>query len=314
MNIVNKKYYWYPYSPETIADYYKGTRLFYDKRDKPAFSDKEIRSAVDQYWARVKGRNTGAFSLPRELGWLPIELEAGKTYNKSLPGAIAKITFQQYFQDGDLILDWLVQKGYLVKYPSGDCFIKEDLGTTITSGLKGKYPGRWEKILSILQNSQTGKSYVYNFTFSQNTSGIDQINPRLTEDYNIYTMDIAANPRLAEAYNDRGNVFFKAGHFDQAIADYNKAVLLKPDLEDAYYNLGFIYYKLGKLSQAVINYSQAIKINPKDSGAYNDRAVIYFKLQEYDKAWNDVNSAEKSGSAVNPQLIDALRQVMGRKN
>ena len=314
MNIVNKKYYWYPYSPETIADYYKGTRLFYDKRDKPAFSDKEIRSAIYQYWARVKTRKTGAFSLPRELGWLPIELEPEKSYNKSLPGAVFKKTFQEDFNDGTEIFDWLVQKGYLVKYPSGDCFIKEDLDTTITSGLKVKYPDRWKKILTILQDSLTRKPYFYNFTPAQQNADIDKINPDLAEDYNIYSMDIAANPKLAEAYNDRGNIYFKAGNFNQAISDYSKAVKLKPDLEDAYYNLGFIYYKLGNLVQAILNYSQAIKINPKDAGAYNDRAVIYFKLHEYYKAWDDVNIAKKLGSAVNPQLIDALRQITARKN
>ncbi len=312
MNDVNKKYYWYPYSPETIADYYKGERFFFDKRDAPVFTGKDIRLDIYQYWAQVrKGTHLKSFYLPRELGWIPIELEVKKSYNRSLPGAVLKKTFQQTFRDGADIFDWLIQKGYLVQYPSGDCFIREDMGTTIPDGLKEKYPDRWQEILGILQESMRRDPHLFVFTEVKPSPDIGKIDPKLAEDYNIYTMDIAANPRMAEAYNNRGNIYFKSGNFKQAIADYNKAVMLKPDLEDAYYNLGFIYYKEGKLDQALVNYSKAISINPKDVGAYNDRAVIYYKLKEYGKARDDMNLAEKSGSAVNPLLKSALKQAGG---
>lgn len=315
MNTVNKKYYWYPYSPETIADYYKGTRLFFDRRDIPVFSDKEIKSAVYHYWTQIRnGVNIKSLILPRELGWLPIELESEKSYDKTLPGAVFRKSFQQEFLDGNEIYDWLIQKGYTVKYPSGDCFIKEDIDTTITEGLKEKYPLRWKKILPLLQESQTRKPHFYAYTAAKSNLGSVNIGPKLTEEFNIYSMDIAANPKLAEAYNDRGNVYFKAGNFIQAISDYNKAVLLKPDLEDAYYNLGFIFFKKGNLENALLNYSKAIKINPKDIEALNDRAIVYYYLKEYDKARDDVNEVRNLGSAVNPLLINALKQATGENH
>ncbi len=190
INIIYKKYHWYPYSPDTIEDYFKGTRLFFDKRDAPIFSDKDIRLAIYKYWIQVRnGINIKSLSLPGELDWLPIELEPTK---------------------------------------------------------------------------------------------------------------IELTSHLAEAYNNRGNIYFKLGNFTQAISDYNKAVELKGNYEDPYYNLGFTYYKQGNLTQAISNYNKAIEINPKDTEAYHNLAVIYYQLKQYDKARN--------------ALINALKQVTGRIN
>ncbi len=281
-NIIYKKYHWYPYNPDTIEDYFKGTRLFFDKRDAPVFPGKDIRSTIYKYWSQVKnGKNIESLSLPRELGWLPIELEPAKFYLRFIPGGILKSDFQAYFSDGAEILDWLVQKGYLVKYPQENYFIKEDLNTTITNGLKENYPDRWGKILAVLQEAQSRKPYFY-----------------------IYT-----DPGLAETYNNRGNAYYMQGNLTQAIYEYTKAVELKPDLEDAYYNLGLIHYKQGNLIQAISNYNKAIEINPKDIECYNDRAIIYYQLKEYDNAWGDVRTLQKLGAAANPKLISALKQV-----
>jgi hypothetical protein len=57
-----------------------------------------------------------------------------------------------------------------------------------------------------------------------------------------------------------------------------------------------------------------LEINPQDAEAYNNRAVSYFQLKKYDKAWEDVDKMERSGTAANPQLISALKQVTGRSN
>ncbi len=122
-------------------------------------------------------------------------------------------------------------------------------------------------------------------------------------------MTIEIDPNYAKAYMNRGNINFQQNHFNQAISDYNKAIELKPDFEEAYYNLAFSFYKAGNLNQAVSNYTKAIEINPKDTACYNDRAIIYYQLKEYDNAWDDVRTLQKLGTAVNPTLLNALKQV-----
>jgi len=139
-------------------------------------------------------------------------------------------------------------------------------------------------------------------------------------DFNLAILDysraIEINPRLPEALIDRGNVFLKLGNTQQALSDFQNAVTLTPDnpyFADTYFDLGYIYYKQGNFIQAVSNYSKVIRINPNDTQAYNNRAVAYFQLKDYDRSWNDVEIAEKSGGEVNPQLIDALKQVTGKE-
>jgi tetratricopeptide (TPR) repeat protein len=284
INMVYKKYHWYPYSPNTLEDYFKGRRLFYDRRDAPVFSPKDIQSAIIRYRALVKdGKTTQRFLLPRELGWLPPELEPSKAYDRSIPGGLTKAVFEKNFSDGDKILDWLAQKDYIVKYPPASYFIKEDPDTTIKDGLQEKYPASWQKILNVLKAAQAGKPYYYAY----------------------------ADTAMAGAYNERGNARYKQGDLSGAIVNYNKAIELEPEYGDAYYNLALAYYKQGNWDQAVLNYSKAIAINPKDAESYNDRAVAYFQLKEYRKAWGDVRVLEGLGSAVNPQLIRALKETSG---
>jgi tetratricopeptide (TPR) repeat protein len=62
-----------------------------------------------------------------------------------------------------------------------------------------------------------------------------------------------------EAYYYRGCAKINAQKFEEAIADFEKAVELKPDYADAYFNLGRIYYILHDEDKACENYQLAAK-------------------------------------------------------
>jgi len=47
------------------------------------------------------------------------------------------------------------------------------------------------------------------------------------------------------AYNSRGSVYYKLGQYQMAIEDFNNAIRLKPDYADAYNNRGIIYFIQG---------------------------------------------------------------------
>ena len=48
--------------------------------------------------------------------------------------------------------------------------------------------------------------------------------------------------RDADFYNKRGIEFGMKGQYDQAILDFNKALEINPGYADAYYNRGIVYY------------------------------------------------------------------------
>ena len=62
-----------------------------------------------------------------------------------------------------------------------------------------------------------------------------------------------------EAYYYRGCARVNAMSYDEAIADFEKAVELKPDYADAYFNLGRVYYIMHDEDKACENYKLAEK-------------------------------------------------------
>jgi tetratricopeptide (TPR) repeat protein len=64
----------------------------------------------------------------------------------------------------------------------------------------------------------------------------------------------------------RGNAYSDTGAYDNAIADYTKAISLKPDAV-AYGGRGLVYAKQGKKDLAVADFRAALKIDPSDQAS-----------------------------------------------
>lgn len=60
-----------------------------------------------------------------------------------------------------------------------------------------------------------------------------------------------------EAYYYRGCAKVNAKKYQEAIADFEKAIELKPDYADAYFNLGRTYYLMNNEDKACENYKLA---------------------------------------------------------
>ena len=99
----------------------------------------------------------------------------------------------------------------------------------------------------------------------------------------------------------------RTGAFDQAIADYDRAIKLKPDYADAYNNRGDAYFDEGHdyrviaaydeanadHDRAIADYDQAIKFKPDYADAYNGRGIVYSDHGRYDRAIADYDHAIK---------------------
>ena len=85
----------------------------------------------------------------------------------------------------------------------------------------------------------------------------------------IYSQDTMS----AVDYNNRGIAYSDKGLYDQAIADYTKALELNPKDADAYYNRGLAFRKQGLYDQAIADYTKTLELNPKDAEAYYNKAL-----------------------------------------
>jgi tetratricopeptide (TPR) repeat protein len=72
------------------------------------------------------------------------------------------------------------------------------------------------------------------------------------------------------------------GKSEEAIACYDKALLLNPNYVAAYNNKGIALGNLGKSEEAIVCYDKALALNPNYVAAYNNKQFV-LKEREYQK-------------------------------
>jgi len=106
-----------------------------------------------------------------------------------------------------------------------------------------------------------------------------------------YQKAVDLSPSYTEAYINRGSLLVKLNRVDLAIADYNHAIALNPARYEAYFNLGLLYGRTGFTGRAIEYFSKVIEINPGYAEAYKNRGLSYFYAGRYDSALEDFNKA-----------------------
>ncbi|MCA9891205.1 MAG: tetratricopeptide repeat protein, partial [Anaerolineae bacterium] len=65
----------------------------------------------------------------------------------------------------------------------------------------------------------------------------------------------------------RDLAYYELKQYEQAIADYDKAIQLEPQYASAYYNRGLAYYMLNEYDLAIADYEAALKFDPNHENA-----------------------------------------------
>jgi len=102
---------------------------------------------------------------------------------------------------------------------------------------------------------------------------------------------IRSYPRFALAYMNRGYAFSVRGQFLEAIADYDKAILIDPSDAETLNNRGSAYAAIGARDRAIAEYSASLAIKPANMKALNNRANAYLAAGAYDQAIADYMEA-----------------------
>lgn len=103
-----------------------------------------------------------------------------------------------------------------------------------------------------------------------------EINSRLAPGFLCRGGEIAVSDLFnALALNNRGFAHYRNGDWDQALADFDRAIQMQPRLADAYSNRGNVWQQKGELQKAWHDFNQAIKLNPRHSAAFNNRANLH---------------------------------------
>jgi len=100
----------------------------------------------------------------------------------------------------------------------------------------------------------------------------------------LWTTVITKDPAVFFAYNNRGLTYDDMGRFDEAIADFDKAIALAPSDHQAYTNRGMLFGKTGRFDKAITDFEKAIALAPSRPEAYNNLGIAYAKTGLVDKA------------------------------
>jgi tetratricopeptide (TPR) repeat protein len=92
---------------------------------------------------------------------------------------------------------------------------------------------------------------------------------KLEEAIAAYNKALLIKPDYAEARNNMGVALTDQGKPEEAIAAYNEALLSKPNYAEAHYNMGKALTGQGKLDEAIAAYEKALLIKPDYAEVHN---------------------------------------------
>lgn len=109
-------------------------------------------------------------------------------------------------------------------------------------------------------------------------------------------------PGFAEAYLNLGLVREEQGNHQDAIANLQKALLLKPRLRGANLFLGIAEYRTSQLDSSLAALRKETAINPKDANAWMWLGIVALEKEEGDEAVRALDQAAK----LSPENVDIL--------
>ncbi len=77
-----------------------------------------------------------------------------------------------------------------------------------------------------------------------------------------YSQSITFDPKNADSYNNRGNIYADQENWDRAIEDFSRAIELIPTDPEFHYNRAHVFGETFDRDRAIADYSEAIRLNP----------------------------------------------------
>jgi len=114
-----------------------------------------------------------------------------------------------------------------------------------------------------------------------------QMNIIWKDNLSLWNDVVSKSPGKARPYDNRGYVFDKRGEFENAIADYAKAIEINPNYAIPHFGRGIVYGKLGQFENSVADLTDAIALEPYNANAYSHRGIAEGNLGKWDKALAD---------------------------
>lgn len=147
-----------------------------------------------------------------------------------------------------------------------------------------------EKCNAAIQHAPGGYKYAYMF---RGTLHAETLN--YDQAIADFTRAIKIDHHASDAYADRARVLLLAGRPEKALTDLSRAIEIEPNSALAHFNRGIALEKLGEKEKAYDAYSQALKNAPGFAPAYVARAslalILVSRIGKYEWVLPDLDEA-----------------------
>ena len=112
----------------------------------------------------------------------------------------------------------------------------------------------------------------------------------------------------ASTHCNRGESFLSDERYNEALAEFQKAIDIKPDYARAYFGRGHVYRRTRRYVNAITAFQQAIKFKPNYKEAHHGLGIAYFQSGDNSKAIAAVNVALNIDPNYQParQLLEII--------
>lgn len=125
-----------------------------------------------------------------------------------------------------------------------------------------------------------------------------------------YSRAINLNPNYISAYINRGSVYTAKGNYDRALADYNRAVELQPRDPVSFFNRGNVYRKRREYPRALADYTEAIRLDPTDPDAYFNRGEVLRRMKRLAEAAADFQQVIRLSAGKDEAGVTQARRLL----
>jgi lipoprotein NlpI len=131
----------------------------------------------------------------------------------------------------------------------------------------------------------------------------------------IYSGDLSQQ-QLAATYYNRGLEYKRKGDYEQAIKDFDSAIVLRSDFVRAFNSRGVAYFEMGEHKLAIEDFDAAIKIMPDDASLRRNRGVLHFYGGDFAAAAPDLDAAlqRDPGDPQNTLWLHVAQARNGRES
>ena len=100
-------------------------------------------------------------------------------------------------------------------------------------------------------------------------------------------------PDYAEAHNNLAIVLTKEGGFDEAIAEYHRALEIRKEYPEAHNNLGIALMECGQTGEALAEFDKALELRQEYPDVRMNRSLTYLIVGDFERGWREYENRWK---------------------